>query len=168
MKSMLQHGAFAATAFFAIMGAPHKAQAQTAATPSAPTPAQTKLVQILTGMGYVPTIANGGVYYNSLRKYTHYLFPSSDGITYAYIAFAVIPPEKQAQTPYAELMEWGAKYNSYFTIHASNTSPPTMQIEINQACGSGAPDAATLLKCNSDIEAAADSTRPLWDLTMWK
>ena len=171
MKSMLQQGAFAAAAFVAIIGSSQSAQAQAPTAPtasSAPTPAQAQLVRILTGMGYAPTIAQGGVFYTSPRNYTHYLYPSSDGVTYAYIAFAVIPPEKKAQTPYVELMGWGTKYNSYFTIYASKASPPTMKIEINQACGSGAPDAATLLKCNSAIEADADGSRPLWDPTMWK
>ena len=171
MKSMLQQGAFAAAAFVAIIGSSQSAQAQAPTAPtasSAPTPAQAQLVRILTGMGYAPTVTQGGVHYSSPRHYTHYLYLASDGIIYAYISFPLVPSEKQARTPYLELLEWGINNNSYFTIYASKTSPPTMQIEINQACGSGVPDAATLLKCNSAIEADADGSRPLWDPTMWK
>ena len=168
MKSMLQHGAFAATVFFAIMGAPHQAQAQTAATPSAPTPAQAQLIQILTTMGYSPAIERGLVKYVTPQNYTHYVYVSSNGNTFNYIPLKFIPIEKQIHIPYAKLMEWAASRDSFFTKYVSQATPPIVQFAINQVCGAGGPDAVTLLKCTSTIEADADASRTLWDSDNWK
>jgi hypothetical protein len=171
MKTSLRRTIVACAAALEIACAAYSEQAaaQAAANhPVVPTSAQARLMQVIAGMGYTPTLHSSVVSFQTPRPYVHEIYLSDDGSVYNIIPLTIIPGGKTAKVPYQQILEWGATHDSYFTRVKSTATPPIVQFELNQACGSGPPNAAMLVKCSSALEQDADNSVTLWDVAHWK